>query len=92
MEFNVTLYFDESADERDVSVAIDISYNEYDLLKDCFREDEYITEYHGLKDLCKRTEEAALHEINSSEEEPDFRKETDYYIDIPEEIQNEVES
>ncbi len=61
LDFPVTLCL-ESGDEEDVTATVDVSEEEYQLLKECCRDGEEPDAFDGLEDLCRRVEEAAREE------------------------------
>lgn len=81
-------------DGGDVAVTVDVSRKEYELLKQCCRDDEEIEDYEGLEDLYERIVTAAKDESECCE--PDDCEDIDYddasyIVAIPDKIYNEVQ-
>ena len=75
LEFWVTIYFGHG-DGGDVVVTIDVSNEEYELLKQCCRDDEEVEGYKGLGDLYDHVVVAAKDESESCK--PDDCEDIDY--------------
>ena len=95
LDFFVTLCLG-GGDGGDVCVNVEVTEEEYELLKCCCRENEDINNYKGLRDLCQRIEEAARDENESCMMDFDMEEEIDYssvsyMISIPEEISLSVD-
>lgn len=93
LEFWVTIYFGHG-DGGDVVVTIDVSNEEYELLKQCCRDDEEVEGYKGLEALYDRVVVAAKDESESCK--PDDCEDIDYddvsyIVAIPDIIHNEVQ-
>lgn len=89
LEFWVTIYFGHG----DVVVTIDVSNEDYELLKQCCRDNEEVEGYKGLGDLYDRVVVAAKDESESCK--PDDCEDIDYddasySVAIPDVIYNEV--
>ncbi len=93
LEFWVTICLG-NGDGGDVAVTLDVTDAEYELLKQCCREDEDIDGFKGLEDLYERIAEAARDESERCEpddcEEIDY-DEASYTVAIPDIIYNEVQ-
>ena len=81
-------------DGGDVVVTLDVTDAEYELLKQCCRDDEEMEDYEGLEDLYDRVVAAARDESESCE--PDDCEDIDYddasyTVAIPDVIYNEVQ-
>ena len=95
VEFQVTLCYG-GGDGGDICVTVDVTDEEYELLKQCCREDEDISDYEELEDLVARIEAEAKGEDyacrpDSSEDEDEDDYEEDYddvtcMIQLPDEI------
>ena len=77
-----------------MAVTLDVTNAEYELLKQCCRDDEEIEGYEGLEDLYDRVVAAARDESESCE--PDDCEDIDYddasyTVAIPDVIYNEVQ-
>lgn len=75
-------------------MTVDVSRKEYELLKQCCRDDEEIEGYEGLEDLYKCVVAAAKDESECCE--PDDCEDIDYdnvsyIVGIPDKIYNEVQ-
>ena len=94
LEFCVTICLGHG-DGGDVIVTVDVTEEEYDLLKDCCREDEEIESYEGLEALYERIIDAAIDESEScspdDEDEINY-DDVSYIVAMPDEIYNEVQS
>ena len=93
LEFWVTICLGHG-DGGDVAVTLDVTEAEYELLKQCCRDDEEIEGYEGLEDLYERVVAAAEDESECCE--PDNCEDIDYddvsyTIAIPDEIYTEVQ-
>ena len=93
LEFWVTICLGHG-DGGDVAVTIDVTDAEYELLKQCCRDDEEIEGYEGLEDLYERVVATAKDESECCE--PDDCEDIDYddasyTIAIPDEIYTEVQ-
>ena len=93
LEFWVTICLGHG-DGGDVAVTADVSRKEYELLKQCCRDDEEIEVYEGLENLYERVISAAKDESEYCE--PDDCEDIDYddvsyTIAIPDEIYTEVQ-
>ena len=77
-----------------MAVTLDVTDAEYELLKQCCRDDEEIEGYEGLEDLYERIVAAARDESECCEpddcEEIDYN-EASYTVAIPDIIYNEVQ-
>ena len=77
-----------------MAVTVDVARKEYELLKQCCREDEDIDGFEGLEDLYERIVAAARDESECCEpddcEEIDY-DEASYTVAIPDIIYNEVQ-
>ena len=93
LEFWVTICLGHG-DGGDVAVTVDVARKEYELLKQCCREDEDIDGFEGLEDLYERIVAAARDESEYCEpddcEEIDY-DEASYTVAIPDIIYNEVQ-
>ena len=93
LEFWVTIYLG-NGDGGDVAVTLGATDDEYELLKQCCRDDEEIEGYEGLEDLYERIVAAARDESECCEpddcEEIDY-DEASYTVAIPDIIYNEVQ-
>ncbi len=92
LEFWVTICLGHG-DGGNVAVTLDVTYAEYELLKQCCRDDEEIEGYEGLEELFERVVAAAKDESESCE--PDDCEDIDYddasySVAIPDVIYNEV--
>ncbi len=96
MEFTVMLYYG-GGDGGEICVDADVSDKEYELLKECCRNDDEMEDFEGLEDLCERIEAEARGEndfIMSDDEEYDPDEENDILgcsIYIPQEIYDAIE-
>ena len=93
LEFWVTICLGHG-DGGDVAVTADVSRKEYELLKQCCRDDEEIEGYEGLENLYERVISAAKDESECCE--PDDCEDIDYAdashtVAIPGKIYNEVQ-
>ncbi len=93
LEFWVTICLGHG-DGGDVTVTIDVTDEEYELLKQCCREYEDIGSFEGLENLYERIVAAAKDESEYCE--PDDEDDIDYddasyTVAIPEVIYNEVQ-
>lgn len=93
LEFEVTICLG-GGDGGSVCVTVDVSDEEYDLLKQCCFEDEEIVGYEGLEELVERIQEAAADENErcldelGEDEEIDYDS-VSYMISFPEEIMDD---
>ena len=92
LEFWVTICLGHG-DGGDVAVTLDVSDAEYELLKQCCRDDEEVEGYKGLGDLYDHVVVAAKDESESCK--PDDCEDIDYddasySVAIPDVIYNEV--
>lgn len=95
LEFWVTICLGRG-DGGDVTVTVDVTEEEYKLLKQCCRDYEDIDGYEGLEDLCRRIEEAAQEENEACMADYDTDEEIDYdsvsyMISMPDEIEAIIE-
>lgn len=67
LDFPVTLCL-ESSDEEDVTATVDVTEEEYQLLKECCLNNEEIASFDGLEGLCRHVEEAAREESDGDVE------------------------
>lgn len=96
LDFDVTVCLG-GGDGGDVSVTVDVTKEEYELLKQCCREYEDIDSYDGLEELCKRIIKEAeaendycMENYSDSDEEIDYGS-VSFMISMPSEIQNEID-
>lgn len=93
LEFWVTICLGHG-DGGDVVVTMDVTAEEYELLKQCYRDDEEIEGYEGLEDLYERVVAAAKDESECCElddcEDIDY-DDASYTVVIPDKIYNEVQ-
>lgn len=94
-DFEVTLCLG-GGDGGDVLVNVDVTEEEYELLKKCYRDDIGVCDCDGLEDLCQRVEEAAKDENEFCMADLDVDEEIDYnsisyMISIPAEVAEEVD-
>lgn len=93
LEFWVTICLGHG-DGGDVAITLNVTDVEYELLKQCCRDDEEIEGYEGLEDLYERVVAAAWDESECCE--PDDCEDIDYddasyTVAIPDVIYNEVQ-
>ena len=93
LEFWVTICLG-NGDGGDVAVTLDVTDAEYELLKQCCREDEDIDGFEGLEDLYERIVATARDESECCE--PDDCEDmsyddASYIVAIPDKIDNEVQ-
>ena len=93
LEFWVTICLGHG-DGGDVTVTIDVTDEEYELLKQCCRDDEEIEGYEGLEDLYERVVAAAKDKSECCE--PDDCEDIDYdeayyTVAMPQVIYDEVQ-
>lgn len=94
LEFHVTVCLGRG-DGGDVCVSVPVSDEEYELLKQCCREDCEPCDCEGLEDLCSRVEEAAIDEAMSIADEYDQDVDCDSAscsFGVPVEISEECEA
>ncbi len=95
LEFTVTMCLG-YGDGGDVCVTVDVTEKEYELLKQCCRDEIDIYDCGELEDLCSRIEAEARSENDfimsglGDDEEMDYDS-ISYMIDIPDEIYESVE-
>ena len=77
LEFEVTICLG-GGDGGNVCVTVEVSNDEYKLLKKCYSEDEDIDGYPGLEDLVERIQEAAEDENDCCMDELGDDEEIDY--------------
>ena len=94
--FDVTICLG-GGDGGDVSVDVEVSEEEYELLKQCCRDYDDIDSYAGLEDLCQRIIAEAqaendfrMENYSDSDEEIDYGS-VSYMIGMPSEIQDEID-
>ncbi len=95
LDFIVTLCLG-GGDGGDVEVTVNVTDEEYELLRQCCREGIEIEDCEGLEDLCDRIKEAAADENESCMEFLDSDEEIDYdsisyIIGMPSEISDSAE-
>ena len=93
LEFLVTICLGQG-DGGDVTVTIDVTDEEYELLKQCCREYEDIGSFEGLENLYERIVAAAKDESEYCEpdDEDDIDYDDAYYtVAMPQVIYNEVQ-
>ena len=92
LEFTVNICLG-YGDGGEIAVDVEVTDEEYELLKQCCREDDDIGSFEGLESLYERivTEAGDESEFNDPEECDTDYDEADYMVEIPYEIYEEVE-
>lgn len=85
LEFWITVCLG-GGDGGDITVNVDVTEEEYELLVQCSREEDEIDMYAGLENLCERIREAAADEVDSCNAEFGIEEDysdADYAIQMP---------